>query len=195
MSDGRKIHSHYENPIDNVLIHLADQLSPSFYAMGMTPNMITGLSGIFGMLSIYTLYYKHYYYSGIFFFIQYFFDCMDGFFARKYKMTSKMGDFYDHVKDAIVNLGIIVIFYMRKDWTGIAICLMTIICVSFQLGCQEIMYSSNESPTLSFTKTLSPCNTQSSAHDYMPYLRWLGCGTWNLILAVYIMAHNKIYKK
>ena len=201
MSSGRKIHSNYENPIDNILIDLADQLSPSFYQMGFTPNAITALSGIFGIMSIYSLYINQHYQAGIYFFIQYFFDCMDGFFARKYKMTSKMGDFYDHVKDSIVNIGILWIFYMRRDWVGIGVCLMTIVCVTFQLGCQEIMYSSHESPTLSVTKTLSPCTTQSSAHQYMPYLRWLGCGTWNLILALYIMSiplknkHGSSYRK
>ncbi len=187
---GRKIDRRFENPIDNVLIDLADVLCPSFHSLGFTPNMITGLSAVFGYVSLYFLYKELYLHAGVCFFIQYFFDCMDGYFARKYQMTSKMGDALDHIKDATVTLGIMYIFYLRKDWPGIVLALSTIICVSFMMGCQEIMYDSDESPTLSVTKTLSPCTTKESAVAMMPYLRWLGCGTCNLALALYIISKD-----
>ena len=190
MSSGRKIPEYFENPVDNLLIDFANYIAPSFHALGMTPNMITGLSALFGIMSIYFLHKKSYIHAGVCFFIQYFFDCMDGFFARKYKMTSKLGDLFDHIKDAIVIVGIVYIFYQRKDWYGIALTLTTTLCVTFMLGCQEVLYDSKESPSLEVTKALSPCTTKESAHKYLPYLRWLGCGTWNLILALYIISKN-----
>lgn len=194
-SPGRKIERRFENPIDNLLIDLADLLCPMFYDLGFTPNMITGLSAVFGYISLYFLYKERFAHAGICFFIQYFFDCMDGYFARKYKMTSKAGDMFDHIKDATVNLGLMYVFYTRKDWIGIGLALSTIVCVSFQLGCQEIMYDSNESPTLTVTKTLSPCTTKESAERLMPYLRWLGCGTCNLALAVYLISKEPAVRR
>ncbi len=192
MSSGRKIPDYFENPVDNLLIDFANYIAPAFRALGFTPNMITGLSAIFGIMSIIFLQRKSYLNAGLCFFIQYFFDCMDGFFARKYKMTSKLGDFFDHIKDAIVILGIVYVFYQRKDWGGIALTLATSLCVTFMLGCQEVLYNSDESPSLAMTKRLSPCTTAESAHKYLPYLRWLGCGTWNLVLSLYII--SKQYK-
>lgn len=187
---GRKILPEYENPVDNILIEIADSLAPSFKHYGLTPNMITGLSAIFGILCLYFYHRRSFIHAGVCFFIQYFFDCMDGFYARKYKMTSKMGDLYDHVKDAMVNAGLLYMFYRSDDWIGISLLLITTICVSVQLGCQEVMYNSDESPTLSFTKQLAPCTTKDESHAFMPYVRWIGCGTWNLVMALYIMSRK-----
>ena len=32
-------------------------------------------------------------------FVGYFFDCMDGHFARKYNMVTEFGDMYDYITD------------------------------------------------------------------------------------------------
>ena len=109
-SSGRKISHRLENPVDNVLIEFADTLCPLFHSLGFTPNMITGLSAVFGYVSIYFLHKQRYVHSGVCFFVQYFFDCMDGYYARKYKMTSDIGDLLDHAKDATVNIGILFLF-------------------------------------------------------------------------------------
>ena len=47
--------------------------------------------------------------------LSYFFDCMDGNFARTYKMQTKFGDYYDHIKDVIIMLIFALILFIYKD--------------------------------------------------------------------------------
>ena len=51
----RKIDSDYENPIDNVLIDSGIKTLPFFKSIGFTPNLITTLSLIFGLISVFYL--------------------------------------------------------------------------------------------------------------------------------------------
>jgi phosphatidylglycerophosphate synthase len=117
----RKIPCDLENPIDNVLYDLSDWMCPFFYKTGHTPNMITTYSLITGVLSCYFLWKGHILLFGIFYAISFFFDCMDGHFARKYNMTSKFGDMYDHIKDNIVALSILFVISLCKKPTNIPI--------------------------------------------------------------------------
>ena len=98
----KKIPSHLDHPIDNILIDIAEHLNPYFKNLNFTPNMITLLSLIFGIISITGYIYHTYIISGIMLFISYFFDCMDGNYARRYNMQSKFGDKLDHIKDWLV---------------------------------------------------------------------------------------------
>ena len=63
--------------------------------------MLTSLSLIITLIGIYLLNNQYYISSSILIFIGYYFDCADGLLARKYNMTSKFGDYYDHIRDHI----------------------------------------------------------------------------------------------
>ncbi len=186
---GRKIKREYENPLDNIYLDLCEEVCPFFHSLGFTPNDITSLSTIFGILSVYFLWKKKYFISAISYFIQYFFDCLDGHYARKYGMTSKFGDYYDHIKDVIVGAGIMGIFIYRKDWLGVFLIILSFICLNVHMGCQEYIYDTEESPTLELTKALSVCNTEN-AEDLIYITKWFGCGTANLLITVYIAFHR-----
>jgi len=173
----RKIAREYENPIDNLIIDAVDMLCPAFKKLNFTPNGITTLSMIFGLLSIYFLYKGHPYLFGVTYFISYFFDCMDGHYARKYKMTSKFGDMYDHIKDVLVLvllLGVLILKYRQcvsKLYVVIIFTLLWSTLMCWHLGCQEKIYDSDESATLSWTKKL--CKDSS----HIRVSRYFGCGT------------------
>lgn len=184
----RKIRKCHENPLDNILINISDYLCPTFKKLGFTPNGITTLSLIFGLLSVFFLYKRQVWLFGLFYFISYFFDNMDGHFARKYNMTSKFGDYYDHMKDIIVVLVLIFVLIKqnhcsRKAWiiSGVIIGIAFIL-MSAQLGCQEKIYKktddpNDESPSLSFTTNFCPFDPNEGCK----YLRWFGCGTFVVI--------------
>ena len=109
---GKKIPEHLDDPFDNILYKICDTLSHPFYITNHTPNMITTYSLVTGILACYYLYKENISMFISLYLISYFFDCFDGYFARRYKMTSKFGDIYDHTKDTIVNLLLLfVIFY------------------------------------------------------------------------------------
>ena len=72
MNNGRKIGSHIENPIDDLLIKIAEKISPPLVKIGVTPNFITTLSFIGGLLSVYFLWKDQYLVSGLLFLLGYF---------------------------------------------------------------------------------------------------------------------------
>lgn len=183
---GRKIHENHENPIDNYYITLAHKMSPAFHARSFTANDITSISAIFGVLCITGMYRRQYVAAGVFYILQYFFDCMDGNYARRYDQVSDFGDAYDHVKDLVVVVGVCALFVLRKQWMGLLI-VAGLTLSFFHLGCQEVMYDREESPMLSMSKKVTLCIDRKSAERILPLSRWIGCGTWNTVLGLYMM--------
>ena len=144
-----KIDTNYYNPIDQKLIDISDKLSPTFKNLNFTPNGITTLSLIFGVLSIYVLYkpsnntYIPYLFT-ILYLISYFFDVMDGHYARKYNMTSNIGDIYDHVKDLLVNIVLVYVLIIKYNLLNhkyiILILIIFGILQYIRLGCIDKTY-------------------------------------------------------
>ena len=103
------------NPIDTILYDIADLLSPFFKKLNFTPNMFTTFSFLTGLLSAYYYYLKKYNLTAIFYILSYWFDTIDGHFARKYNMQTRFGDYYDHVTDILLNTILFVLFYINQD--------------------------------------------------------------------------------
>lgn len=191
-----KIPYSQENPIDVLNIFLASRLSPLFKWFNFTPNDITTLSLFFGVLSLWYLYTYNFSYFAITFYISYFFDCMDGYYARRYKMVSKFGDYYDHVKDLLLNISVIIILLKRYKTTFkvlatfISIIIIFTILMGIHFGCQERIYHREESDSLSFTKKLCPGDPVKN----IQYTRWFGCGTYIIVLiySIFYLLINRI---
>jgi phosphatidylglycerophosphate synthase len=192
----RKIPKSSENPLDNINIDLIDPLCPLFKKLGFTPNGITTLSLIFGVLSIVALYHHKVVLFGILYYVSYLFDVMDGHYARKYKMTSKFGDIYDHIKDVTVIAGVFTVLFLRYQVPRrvkiifISIIVVLSILMTAQLGCQEKLYPKEESASLSFSKNLCVGNPSET----IKFTRWFGCGTWVvfLIFCIIYLEKNKL---
>lgn len=192
----RKVPEKLENPIDNYFIDIATILNPVFYKIGFNANGITTLSLIFGLLSCYLYYNKIYGISGIIMIISYYFDVMDGNFARKYNMQSKFGDYYDHIKDFTVLFIIVCLILLNKDLplylkiSGGIIGLLLLFGTITHLGCIEkyvIHYNNNnkikESEILSIFKYC--CNSMEKIKN----VRYFGSGTANVYLSIFILLH------
>lgn len=188
----RKISNHLDNPIDNILINIANFLNPIFYKTGHTPNIITTYSFIFGLLSIKS------YWNGdlkmfvIYYVLGYFFDCADGHFARTYNMTSKFGDLYDHFTDILIPLGLFgVIVYkyvnFKKFGTtqilGVIVILVSMFLMNKHLGCQQKIYKKQKLNNSEFLDNLIPlCKND----DDIQITKFFGTGTFNLVLLLVI---------
>lgn len=189
---GRKIEAKYENPIDNVLIALSDKVSPFFKNLNFTPNGLTTLSTIFSTVSLYELYYKNTTNFTIYTLLAYFFDVMDGYYARKYNMSSKTGDQYDHYKDWVTMAIGAYILYTRYNITNFPILLIVLAVLYFlglvYTGCQEVLTEKkNQYETLAFTKNLTIDET--TCKQQMGILRWFGHGSmaiFSIIAVLYI---------
>ena len=184
----RKIPCDLENPIDNVIYDLSNRMCPFFYKTGHTPNMITTYSLIMGVLSCYFLWKGQVVLFGVSYAMSYFFDCMDGHFARKYKMTSKFGDMYDHIKDVAVYLILIIVIYTKCS-KNINIPLILLFLVFTYLlimntGCQQKNCTKDENPddSKSLNRTRSLCPNK----DAIKWTRYFGAGSYTLFLILII---------
>tara|TARA_B100000524_G_scaffold269206_1_gene147987 strand:- start:2597 stop:3193 length:597 start_codon:yes stop_codon:yes gene_type:complete len=193
--DGRKIPEQLENPIDNFFIEIATILNPYFYTLGFNPNGITTLSLIFGLLTCGFYRYNYYILASILLIVSYFFDIMDGNFARKYDMQSKFGDYYDHIKDITVLfiLSILIItnnkipLYFKL--LGLFIGLLFLICTVVHLGCIEkyVMKKKKDSNIQSSQCLL--IFSELSKLKNIKILRHFACGTANIYLSLFILLH------
>ncbi len=203
MSDGNKLPIQYDDPIDIFYKKYIYKLNPYFKNLGFTANDITTISFIFGLLSCYLYYTKYYILSGIFIIISYFFDTMDGYYARIYKMQSKFGSYYDIISDLIVNIILFYLFITNKNIikSKINIKLIIIILIIimilgdiYHVSCQEsytkITNKNYVSDGLSFLDTL-----KCKDHNIMIYTRYFGPGVTNLFIGILLILHVFFTKK
>lgn len=200
--EGRKLPTHLENPIDNILLEICSLIHPLFYKLGFTANGITILSGILQVVAVVCLWRKQYLMAAVLYLVGYTFDVMDGYYARLYKMVSSYGDKLDHGKDTIVTIGLYAVVMLHTSipiqWkvifisTSITLSLLT----AMYLGCQETYYSRLKG--VSQSEFLSPfkqlCTTDDVAK--LGWLRWFGTGTFAGFLTMYfVLLHVYINKK
>ena len=180
---GRKLKEEYENPIDNILIKFSIYIGKILSQFPIfTPNVFTTLSLIISIVGTYYVYNKSYKLGAILIFIGYFFDCLDGNFARAYNMVTDFGDKYDHISDIVkfILLLLVFIFAKLKKNTKILLVIVNLLFIfSFiHLGCQE-QYSSQKT-VLDYLKFL--CSNKKN----IVWTRYLGVGTGYTILCLYI---------
>jgi len=189
----KKIPDEIDNPLDNILISIVDSLCPFFYKTKHTPNILTTYSLIFGLISCYFLNKKQIVIFGLFYFLSYFFDCFDGHYARKYNMTTKFGDMYDHVKDlSIIILIIYICFKNSKHNINIKIILILLISsvlMTTHLSCQEINCNKEFSGVNNdfIPKSTFLCPNK----DNIKWTRFFGCGTFTVLFILVVAYINR----
>lgn len=203
-NSGNKLPYYYDDPFDIFLKKICDILNPYFLKIGFTPNIITTISFLFGLLTCF-LYYKNLYIlASISFLISYYFDVMDGYFARIYDMRSKFGSYYDITTDFIVFITLFYLFVINKKinkfkYINIKILFLIILFIiiiiqGYHISCQE-KYTENTnkinvSEGLSLVK-IYQCNNI----NMMKYTRYFGTGISALLLAFLIFLHIFFTKK
>lgn len=201
----RKLPDKYENPFDVILYKISDYLCPYAKSLGFTPNSITTLSNIFCAITIILLLQSYYILAIITYLISYFFDCMDGHIARKYKMFSKYGDMYDHVSDSF-KFVLIFITLTYIDYKKIIIVtpilIIIFICCKIQIGCQELYYDKNESQMSSISKIFCPVqnkNDKEKLLNTMKYTKYGGPESFTIIICLIFLYYkfgiSKKYRK
>jgi phosphatidylglycerophosphate synthase len=187
---GDKISNEYQNPIDIMLLQICRLIDKPLHDIGITPNMIT-LFGLFtGILSIHYLISKNYLLCFVLLWITYLSDCLDGFMARKYNDVTKLGDYLDHFRDQFVVLSLIVILTLHIEnfkyrALFVFIIILSAVLMLSQLGCQEkITEYKVHNECLNMLTNLCPGNPKEN----IKITKWFGCGTFFLILSIFIVA-------
>ena len=190
--DPRKIPTRLDNPVDNILIRIADKISPFLYAHDITPNTITMLSALTIVFAVYYLIHDNIVGFGIFYAISYWLDCVDGHYARKYSMTTIFGDYLDHITDVVGILAIAVVAVLKYrphiTPTIIALLVATGFLMATMFGCQERWSSfGNHSDTLKWLKQICPAKeTKQSLERTLRRLRYFGAGTANIVVFIIV---------
>ena len=199
---GAKLATEHENPIDRVFIALVDKAAPLAHRCGATPNMITTLSVVAGLMASRAVWLgnRKLAFAG-WALLAYFFDCLDGHMARKYNMCSKFGDYYDHLSDWIYYGALLYTAFVVRGFkpayrsyaTGIyALLIAAAIGMAWHFGCQETIFAQSEiegttsascfrAPTLSLFNGLCP-----KADSQICLSRLLGCGTFTVLTVLII---------
>lgn len=193
---GRKVLPQYDNPIDDLLLRIIDPLCAPLRATGHTPNMLTAYSFIFTVASLYSLYHGHLTAFAVGWALSYFFDCVDGHFARKYGMVTELGDWLDHASDLAGVLGLLVVVHLKYGiplWAAIALGVGYGL-MAMHFGCQQLVYTQHTGErareTLDAYQCLCPSRDGKAA---MHFTKFFGPGTMQVILvgATLIIARGK----
>lgn len=177
-----KIPSSLEGPIDRIFLAAVEKVAPLMYATGHTPNIITTYSLGLGLLAAYLLYNGNIVGFVVASVVSYFMDCADGYVARKYKMTSKFGDLYDHGSDTLINVATAAAFYLRYAgrivWRPLTIAVTaafaaTVALMLTHLGCQQRYHNKKED----HEETLDLLRVTCPSKDMINWTRYFSCGT------------------
>jgi len=192
----RKIECNCENPLDNILINICEYTCLYANKYKFTPNILTTISLIFCGISSVLLLNSYYYLAAFFYLISYYFDCMDGHYARKYNMVTKKGDYYDHFADITKVILILYILYSidsKKFFKIIPFIILFMFLSFIHLGCQELYYDKLESHTLNIFKNLCPVydqNNKTSIINTLKITRYFGTGTFTICLMLAIIFYS-----
>jgi phosphatidylglycerophosphate synthase len=189
---GNKLPPEYDDPVDLFFKKIIDVINPFFKNWGFTPNMITTISLLFGLLACYLYYKQNYILSSFSFMTSYFFDVMDGYYARIYNMKSKFGAYYDIISDYFVYIIALYLFIVNKHINNnfksisLVIIFSIYILTIFHFSCQE-KYTSKEyaSETLKFLHFLPIHN-----YEIMRYTRYFGSGGLIFLISLGIFSHK-----
>jgi len=141
------------NPVDKLFNYIGDKMNPVLYNFGFTPNTLTTLSLLFAISSMYLFYIDYRIIASVFFIINYFFDVIDGQFARNYNMVTEFGDLYDHITDCSILVILLIIMYKKNSKLFIKLIpimlILGILSLS-DLGCTQLIRT-EKSKSIGFT--------------------------------------------
>lgn len=181
----RKLPQKYEDIIDNIIYKLVPTMSNILDPL--TPNTITFISLIFGLISVNKIYNDYYYQAILFYMLSYLFDCIDGYHARRKKLVSKFGDYFDHISDILifVLMAWVILKKIGNDrniYLIISLTIINIMLMSVHFTLQECYYGKESS------KFLNIMNLKiKNPEKYLIYSRYFGSGCFNIYIIMIIL--------
>ena len=187
-----KLPYEYESSIDIAIFKFLETHMHIYKKLNFTPNILTTFSLIFGLFSAYLITKDWYKLAALMYFISYYYDCADGKFARKYKMVSVIGDYYDHISDVLK--GALILYALNttnkerfSKW--IIVIVILLILSIYHLGLQQCVYNevrgTKESPTLDIFR---PHNNKK---HMIHHTRVFGMGTFTVLFCLIIFFWKK----
>lgn len=189
---GAKIPMNLENPYDNLMTYFSEKSLSFFYSLNFTPNMLTLVGGIFMILSIIFIIKYKFVYAALFYAIAYWFDCVDGQYARHYGLTSKGGEQLDHLIDLFRNILTCISVYIIKIPTSKKLIFAALYVIStltnfYASNCiQNYYYSRSETDDKYHMKDQMKFCKQR-VDEQLKYIRYFGSGTKILLIILFLL--------
>lgn len=192
----RKIPTFLENPVDNLFYELAKVVSPALKATGHTPNALTTYSFGSGVLALIALSRDHVKTFATLWTLQSFWDCADGFYARKYGMVTPFGDAYDHVTDVGTSLGLLVLVHRKYDVPPLVMVAFGffVACNAVFLGCQQ-KYASGRTGGKGGGESLDLLQSACPDMSWLPWTRWFAHGTFHILVVLVVLYCDKYHRR
>ena len=187
-----------ENYFDSLILkYIVEPLAPTVYKLSIKPNLLTLHGLISSLTAIYYLSNYRIYLFSLFFMISQIFDVFDGYLARRYNMSSKFGDYFDHIADAIKTILLFYILFIKYD-LGHSKILIVIFIILLILLLTFVGYQEKISKYDDYNDTLK-INCFLCYGDpeiYITKFKHFGSGTFIImcILVSHYLYHKKINK-
>lgn len=181
----RKLPDMWENPLDTQLTNFADAINPALRRTGHTPNVLTTYSATSQGLALWALHRGNVGPFAVLWLLGYFWDVADGNFARRYDMTSRFGDLYDHITDWLGVAGLAWVVVQRYDMRRVpALFLLGVAALLVlnvvHVGCQQLV-AGGKGETLDAAR--GACPGVSS----LCWTRWLSFGSTHVLLVLAVV--------
>lgn len=188
---GSKLPFSLENPFDIFFSSAALELNNTvFDRLQFTPNEITTLSLIFGLMAALFVCIHSFGLAAVAYIFAYILDCADGMFARTHDMATEFGDYYDHISDIVKNIAILVAIlflpinaFVKMAVMGIFVIITILVCV--HMGCQE-NYMNENATTFNPNQSLQTLQNLCPDFANIHMTKWFGCGTLVVVMALII---------
>lgn len=178
----------YENPLDLWMVRNSGWLIRWLHeSLGLSPNAVTLLSmvlSIVGMIFLWrggTVGFLGFVISTA---LSYWLDDLDGAMARRYKLTSDIGEILDHTSDALGFVGVVAVLAIRYKAFSKAPFLMAMLLLSslfpmLHYGCASRMCGSEPKGVVGILMALCPSSATASKCT-ANLLKSFGGGTYQL---------------
>lgn len=190
--NGTKLPSNLDNPYDGLMMYFGEKSLPILKYLHITPNALTLTGGMFMILSIASILTYKFAWAACFYAIAYWFDCVDGQYARHYGLTSKGGEQLDHFVDLVRNILTCASIYIIK----IPILKKLVFAVLYTISTLTNVYASNCTQNYYYlnSKThdkyhmkdqMQFCKDQPN--QQLKYVRYFGSGTKILFIILFLL--------
>lgn len=116
------------------------------------------------------------------FLVGYYFDCLDGFYARKYNKCTMFGCWLDHLNDIVTTTLFFVLIIVKKMWISASLMCLLFLFVANQVLIEEESFNDHTEFFGIAMKCLA-CFRVFRGQDFM---KFFGTSTWFLIVALSI---------
>jgi phosphatidylserine synthase len=178
----------YENIFDLIIKKTFDNIYPLFKKLNITPNHLTLIGFVCGLLGAYYLYKNNLTNFTIFWLLAVLFDILDGDYSRKYKLYSEFGSKLDSYSDNIRFTFLVIVFIYKHEVVKlikenkIIVILLYLFSVNsyMHLGC----YKKIQKQKNSLTKKCIVSNNY--LEKYLVYGSFFGETTYLISLVIFI---------